>query len=269
MSTDPNPARAVPDGFKPHTESSTTILVPKGNTAFLNPVQQYNRDLSIAVIRAWNEMRKEEAVVRHELKMQRQGNSKRSKKRQQKGKEAEEGKIAAEGEGGDVKDDQPEAGPSKPVSLGRTLLACGLQLTLEAVQAEADYHSRGSVSYRSTVHSICKGNPRCSVSSDPTSQLPGMRKSTTDTPRVVLANDLSPSACEAMRMNVAYNDAGKSDKPVVEEPSPEEQAMNVTAGVGAEAGAGNESESSSRRRPGCEGFVHVNENDAWSVWPRE
>ena len=70
-------------------------------------------------------------------------------------------------------------------------------------------------------------------------------------------------------MNVAYNDAGKSDKPVDEEPSPEEQAMNVTAKVGEETGAGKGPESSSRRRPGCEGFVHVNENDAWSVWPRE
>ena len=82
---------------------------------------------------------------------------------------------------------------------------------------------------------------------------------------MVLANDLSASACEAMRMNVAYNDAGKSDKPVVEELSPEEQAMNTENG---ETGGSNGAESSSRRRPGCEGFVHVNENDAWSVCRR-
>lgn len=97
MSTESQaPARPVPAGFKPHTESSTTILVPKGNTAFLNPVQQYNRDLSIAVIRAWNEMRKEEAVARHEAKMSRKGKKPKAK---------------------DVEGDseQPEAGPSKPV----------------------------------------------------------------------------------------------------------------------------------------------------------
>src|SRR6478736_622734 len=51
----------IPDTHRPHTEAKTTILVPKDNIAFLNPVQEYNRDLSVAVIRAWNEMRKEEA----------------------------------------------------------------------------------------------------------------------------------------------------------------------------------------------------------------
>jgi hypothetical protein len=54
----------LPGGRPPrhhdHTESTTTILVPDDNIAFLNPVQQYNRDLSVSVIRAWNELRKEE-----------------------------------------------------------------------------------------------------------------------------------------------------------------------------------------------------------------
>ena len=113
MSTDPAVSKPIPDGFKPHTESSTTILVPKGNTAFLNPVQQYNRDLSIAVIRAWNEMRKEESVARHERKMQRQASSKKNKK--QKGKAGDAIKVEAEGEVEEAKDEQPEAGPSKPV----------------------------------------------------------------------------------------------------------------------------------------------------------
>jgi hypothetical protein len=96
----------VPAGYKAHTESSTTILVPEANTAFLNPVQQYNRDLSIAVIRAWNDMRKEEALAKHEFKMQRKSNG--------KGK----GKVATVEENGEAgaNGDQAEAGPSKPVS---------------------------------------------------------------------------------------------------------------------------------------------------------
>lgn len=73
----------------------------------------------------------------------------------------------------------------------------------------------------------------------------------------VLANDISPSACEAMRMNVDYNDAGKApDKPVTEEMSAEEKAQNGIEEDGNER---------SKRRPGCEGYVHVNENDAWFV----
>jgi hypothetical protein len=86
----------VPAGYKAHTESSTTILVPDSNTAFLNPVQQYNRDLSIAVIRSWNELRIEEAVAKQE-----------NKKSKGKGK----------GKKDVVTEEQPEAGPSKPVSV--------------------------------------------------------------------------------------------------------------------------------------------------------
>ena len=86
----------VPAGYKAHTESSTTILVPDSNTAFLNPVQQYNRDLSIAVIRSWNEMRIEEAIAKQENK-------------KSKGK----GKVKKDV----VTEEQPEAGPSKPVSV--------------------------------------------------------------------------------------------------------------------------------------------------------
>lgn len=87
----------------------------------------------------------------------------------------------------------------------------------------------------------------------------------TELSRVVLANDLSASACESMRMNVEYNDAGKQAKPEAEDLSPEEKAMNAENGETGGNEVGDGSESSSRRRPGCHGFVHVNENDAWSV----
>ena len=43
----------VPAGLVPYTEQSTTILLPDDNTAFLNPIQQFNRDLSVAVISTW------------------------------------------------------------------------------------------------------------------------------------------------------------------------------------------------------------------------
>jgi tRNA (guanine26-N2/guanine27-N2)-dimethyltransferase len=103
----------IPAGYKAHTESSTTILVPEANTAFLNPVQQYNRDLSIAVIRAWNDMRKEEALAKHEVKMQRKGKAKG------KGKAAVE--VTGEAAESAINGDQSEAGPSKPVSTSREM----------------------------------------------------------------------------------------------------------------------------------------------------
>lgn len=45
----------IPDGYKVHTENSARILLPSTHEAFLNPVQEFNRDLSVACIRMWSE----------------------------------------------------------------------------------------------------------------------------------------------------------------------------------------------------------------------
>ncbi len=45
----------VPEGFTLHTENTSHILLPSNNEAFLNPVQEFNRDLSVAAIRIWSE----------------------------------------------------------------------------------------------------------------------------------------------------------------------------------------------------------------------
>ncbi|KAI0065367.1 N2 N2-dimethylguanosine tRNA methyltransferase [Artomyces pyxidatus] len=45
----------VPDGYTLHTENTSHILLPSTNEAFLNPVQEFNRDLSVATIRVWSE----------------------------------------------------------------------------------------------------------------------------------------------------------------------------------------------------------------------
>ncbi|KAF7338271.1 tRNA (guanine(26)-N(2))-dimethyltransferase [Mycena venus] len=44
----------VPEGFTLHTENNSHILL-SSNEAFLNPVQEFNRDTSIACIRVWSE----------------------------------------------------------------------------------------------------------------------------------------------------------------------------------------------------------------------
>lgn len=46
---------SVPEGFTLHTENSAHILLPATQDAFLNPVQEFNRDLSVACIRTWTE----------------------------------------------------------------------------------------------------------------------------------------------------------------------------------------------------------------------
>jgi tRNA (guanine26-N2/guanine27-N2)-dimethyltransferase len=52
----------IPSGFRLYTENTSHILLSE-DEAFLNPVQEFNRDLSVACIRIWSEdlnMMKEE-----------------------------------------------------------------------------------------------------------------------------------------------------------------------------------------------------------------
>jgi hypothetical protein len=49
------PTIEVPHWFHPSSENTTHILLPSDNGAFLNPVQEFNRDLSVACIRVWSE----------------------------------------------------------------------------------------------------------------------------------------------------------------------------------------------------------------------
>lgn len=44
----------VPPGFRLYTENTSHILL-SSDEAFLNPVQEFNRDLSVACIRVWSE----------------------------------------------------------------------------------------------------------------------------------------------------------------------------------------------------------------------
>lgn len=49
------PTITVPEGFTLYTENNANILLAT-NEAFLNPVQEFNRDLSVACIRVWSEL---------------------------------------------------------------------------------------------------------------------------------------------------------------------------------------------------------------------
>ena len=44
----------IPAGYTVHRESTTEILVPAGQGVFINPIQEFNRDISIAAIGAWS-----------------------------------------------------------------------------------------------------------------------------------------------------------------------------------------------------------------------
>ncbi|KAI9249791.1 N2,N2-dimethylguanosine tRNA methyltransferase [Phascolomyces articulosus] len=66
--------------YTPVTEGKATILFPKGNEVFYNPVQEFNRDMSIAAIRTWSEIFLGEKRARIEKKIQ---NAKDEKKKEE------------------------------------------------------------------------------------------------------------------------------------------------------------------------------------------
>jgi hypothetical protein len=79
ISTD---ALAIPEGYTLHSENSAHILLPASADAFLNPVQEFNRDLSVACIRVWSEElnREKEAKWRKNIE--------RNNSKERKGKKA-------------------------------------------------------------------------------------------------------------------------------------------------------------------------------------
>lgn len=65
----------APAGFKKVTEGKATILFPDTNEVFYNPIQEFNRDISIAAIRTWDEIYQEERSARlAEKKSRREAN---------------------------------------------------------------------------------------------------------------------------------------------------------------------------------------------------
>ncbi|GJJ12119.1 hypothetical protein Clacol_006360 [Clathrus columnatus] len=65
----------VPDGFLVHTENGARLLLSQGNDAFLNPVQEFNRDLSVAAITVWSELLNEIKQKRWENKQKRKASN--------------------------------------------------------------------------------------------------------------------------------------------------------------------------------------------------
>ena len=62
------PAIVVPENYTLHKENSAYLLLPSENGAFLNTIQEFNRDLSVACIRTWTERYNREKAARAQNK---------------------------------------------------------------------------------------------------------------------------------------------------------------------------------------------------------
>ncbi|GLB34920.1 putative tRNA methyltransferase [Lyophyllum shimeji] len=164
----------VPDGFTLHTENTSHILL-ESNEAFLNPVQEFNRDTSVACIRVWSEelnRAKEARWRQNQEKKARKAKEGAAKKRKVETEEAQppEEPSAAEAAprdaGAPSGDAKPEGKPPEPYRF----------VLLEALSATG----LRSIRYAKEIPLL----------------------------KYVIANDLSPSATAAMKRNVDINDLG-------------------------------------------------------------
>jgi tRNA (guanine26-N2/guanine27-N2)-dimethyltransferase len=71
----------IPEGFTAHSENTTTILIHSSNEAFLNPVQEFNRDLSVACISVWSEILAAEKAAKSAAKAAKEPPRKKAKRR--------------------------------------------------------------------------------------------------------------------------------------------------------------------------------------------
>lgn len=65
----------VPDGFTLHTENTSHILLAS-DEVFLNPIQEFNRDISVACIRTWSDELNEIKEVRWNASQERKAKTK-------------------------------------------------------------------------------------------------------------------------------------------------------------------------------------------------
>lgn len=60
---------AVPEGYSYFSEGSANILYQDKNAVFYNPVQEFNRDMSIMMIKLFQDMREAEGTIKSNIIM--------------------------------------------------------------------------------------------------------------------------------------------------------------------------------------------------------
>lgn len=160
--------KQVPAGYTVHREASAEVLLADGRDVFINPIQEFNRDLSSLAIRTWSELVDAERRAKFERKQQhdalKQANMKRKHGQEEAASSATE--------------------PADPVAEPTTV-------------SEAKEHS----SYKPYTFTLFEGLSATGLRSIRyAKEIPMLRW--------VLANDLLPQAAANIQQNVDWNDLG-------------------------------------------------------------
>ncbi|CEQ41078.1 SPOSA6832_02748, partial [Sporobolomyces salmonicolor] len=192
-------ARPVPPGFIVHTEQSASILFasPSASSSeptsasgpapvFLNPVQEYNRDLSVVAIRTWSEIRQREKRKVWEEGVRKKWARKRAKGAVGEGKgkkrKGEDGKAVEDEGEGEKKDGEAEGAAEKAPQA-------------EGAPAEESQFTPNPPTYTFSLLEALSATGLRAIRY--AKEIPLLR--------YVVANDLSASAVEDIRRNVSYN----------------------------------------------------------------
>ncbi|KAK4053978.1 RNA methyltransferase tRNA(m5U54)methyltransferase [Microbotryomycetes sp. JL221] len=219
--------KAPPPGFIVHTESTTSILFASkattsassndgnnkdvkgkgkddGNSkssdtapVFLNPVQEYNRDLSVVAIRTWSEQRQKEKADYWEEGVRRKWARKRARQQQQQQQHQQQQQQQAAG--ANIQTDDKDDSTAK-------------RRKLESGEAETTTTTTTNVETTTTTPSSddkVLTPPKFKFTLLEALSATGLRaiRYAKEIPllRYVVANDLSSSAVEDIRRNVEYN----------------------------------------------------------------
>ncbi|KJA27360.1 hypothetical protein HYPSUDRAFT_212530 [Hypholoma sublateritium FD-334 SS-4] len=163
----------IPDGMRLHTENTSNILLD-ANEAFLNPVQEFNRDMSVACITVWSEELNRTKEERWRKAQERKVDQKRVLK-----------KAKIDGTSVNSKADTPgtstDSAPSELTSTG----------TEEATTTQVREYKPNKFTLLEALSATGLRSIRYAK------EIPLIKR--------VIANDLSPGAVEAMKRNIAIN----------------------------------------------------------------
>lgn len=173
------------------TEGSASILFPKGNEVFYNPVQQFNRDISTVAIRAWSNIYSQRMK---ELKNKKKLNKGKNKREASSPRASDSKKICLED--GESTEKTESATTEKTEKLTHT----------EESKSE---ESKEQTSATDTTKPTEEQSPKRFVEIIEALSASGLRAiryaSEIPTAKVVYANDFSESAVKSIKHNAEYS----------------------------------------------------------------
>ncbi|EJU05611.1 N2-dimethylguanosine tRNA methyltransferase [Dacryopinax primogenitus] len=188
------PAIVIPPNHTLHTETTTSILLGPED-AFLNPAQQFNRDLSVAVIRCWSEVVDEEKKKKWGEKRKRSEEGGVGRKRRKVAKQAVE---EAEENGEEVMD-----ADDHPTDVNQPASTTAVSSISDAQPANSDAQTAHEPTYRHHRFTLLEAFSATGLRAIRyAKEIPLLK--------YVVANDLSEKAVESIRRNVEVNGLGYS-----------------------------------------------------------